>query len=241
MPQREGRRSTERLDWVIGMQSRDGGWAAFDADNTRRLVEKLPFCDFGAVIDPPSADVTAHAVEMLAHCGLGRRRSRPARRAVAARRPGGRRLLVRPVGHQLRLRHRRGRSGAGGGRHRPPTPSRSGARCSWLVEHQNADGGWGEDLRSYTDDAWRGRGASTASQTAWALLALLAADPATRRSTPASAWLVDNQRRGRLLGRGRCTPEPASPATSTSTTRCTGWCSRSARSAATWRSRREAT
>ena len=57
------------LAWVRGMQSKDGGWGAFDADNTRRLVEKLPFSDFGAVIDPPSADVTAHAVEMLARCG----------------------------------------------------------------------------------------------------------------------------------------------------------------------------
>src|SRR5581483_10393470 len=56
--------------WTLGMRSRDGGWGAFDADNTRRLVEALPFCDFGAVIDPPSADVTAHVVEMLAARGL---------------------------------------------------------------------------------------------------------------------------------------------------------------------------
>ena len=62
------------------MQSRDGGWGAFDADNTRRLAEKLPFCDFGAVIDPPSADVTAHVVEMLAAEGLGT--SAAARRGV---------------------------------------------------------------------------------------------------------------------------------------------------------------
>ena len=54
-------------DWVAGMVSKDGGWAAFDADNTRELCKKLPFCDFGAVIDPPSADVTAHVVEMLAY------------------------------------------------------------------------------------------------------------------------------------------------------------------------------
>ena len=58
------------VQWVIGMQSKDGGWGAFDADNTRELAYKLPFCDFGAVIDPPSADVTAHIVEMLAHVGL---------------------------------------------------------------------------------------------------------------------------------------------------------------------------
>src|SRR5580698_6893658 len=57
------------LQWLTGMQSKDGGWGAFDADNTRALVNKLPFCDFGAVIDPPSADVTAHIVEAFAHEG----------------------------------------------------------------------------------------------------------------------------------------------------------------------------
>ncbi len=67
--------------WTVGMQSRDGGWGAFDADNTRRLVEKLPFCDFGAVIDPPSADVTAHVLEMLAHRGMAG--TAAARRGVA--------------------------------------------------------------------------------------------------------------------------------------------------------------
>ena len=51
--------------WLLGMQSRDGGWGSFDADNTRTLVADLPFCDFGEVIDPPSADVTAHVVEAL--------------------------------------------------------------------------------------------------------------------------------------------------------------------------------
>jgi squalene-hopene/tetraprenyl-beta-curcumene cyclase len=59
------------LTWMTGMQSRDGGWAAFDADNTSRLVTRLPFCDFGEVIDPPSADVTAHTVEALCAAGLG--------------------------------------------------------------------------------------------------------------------------------------------------------------------------
>src|SRR5581483_5707319 len=66
--------------WTVGMACRDGGWGAFDADNTRRFVEQLPFCDFGAVIDPPSADVTAHVVEMLA--GEGMARSAAARAGV---------------------------------------------------------------------------------------------------------------------------------------------------------------
>ena len=59
--------------WAVGMPASDGGWGAFDADNTRELVRKLPFCDFGAVIDPPSADVTAHVVEMLARDGRATR------------------------------------------------------------------------------------------------------------------------------------------------------------------------
>ena len=58
-------------EWIVGMQSGNGGWGAFDADNTARLVTKLPFCDFGEVVDPPSADVTAHTVEALAAAGLG--------------------------------------------------------------------------------------------------------------------------------------------------------------------------
>ena len=58
------------MRWLLGMQSADGGWGAFDADNTRELVDELPFCDFGAVIDPPTADVTAHVLEMLGAEGL---------------------------------------------------------------------------------------------------------------------------------------------------------------------------
>ena len=66
------------------MQSKDGGWGAFDADNTRKLVNKLPFCDFGAVIDPPSADVTAHIVETFAAEGRAADAGRAPRRGLAA-------------------------------------------------------------------------------------------------------------------------------------------------------------
>jgi squalene-hopene/tetraprenyl-beta-curcumene cyclase len=181
------------IDWTVGMQSSDGGWAAFDADNTRRLVEKLPFCDFGAVIDPPSADVTAHVVEMLAHCG---RADDP----ITAR--GIQWLLDRqePDGSWF------GRWGSnyvyGTGAVVPalvaagvPAEAEPIRRAvDWLVEHQNEDGGWGEDLRSYVEDEWRGRGPSTASQTAWALLALLAAGTAPDAAERGVAWLVRNQR-----------------------------------------------
>jgi squalene-hopene/tetraprenyl-beta-curcumene cyclase len=183
------------LTWLTGMQSRDGGWGAFDADNTSRLVTKLPFCDFGEVIDPPSADVTAHTVEALAAAGLGA--SRAARRGVA--------WLLRnqePDGSWF------GRWGAnyvyGTGAVVPALIAAGvlpGKPCirravSWLIAHQNTDGGWGEDLRSYTDPDWAGRGTSTASQTAWALLALLAAggEDAAASAKRGVSWLVATQR-----------------------------------------------
>ena len=189
----DARPAIERgMRWLSGMATRDGGFGAFDADNTRTLCTKLPFCDFGAVIDPPSADVTAHVVEALVAEGRG---GEPVtRRAVTwllkAQEPDGSWY---------------GRWGAnhvyGTGAVVPALVAagiRPGAACvrravAWLEAHQNEDGGWGEDLRSYDDPAWVGRGASTASQTAWALIALVAAgerSPAVERGV---AWLVDHQ------------------------------------------------
>ncbi|MGH3411774.1 MAG: squalene--hopene cyclase [Marmoricola sp.] len=162
------------VSWLTGMQSRDGGWGAFDADNTRPFAEKLPFCDFGAVIDPPSADVTAHVVEMLA--AEGSADAEPCLRGVLWLREA-----QEPDGSWY------GRWGAnhvyGTGAVVPalvaagtdPADPCIRAAVGWLEDHQNHDGGWGEDLRSYVDPTWVGRGDSTPSQTAWALLALLAA------------------------------------------------------------------
>jgi squalene-hopene/tetraprenyl-beta-curcumene cyclase len=183
------------LRWLEGMQCKDGGWGAFDADNTRTLVTKLPFCDFGAVIDPPSADVTAHIVEAFAAEGLA---------SESACRRGVIWLLKNqePDGSWF------GRWGAnylyGTGAVVPALiaagvkPGKQPIRraVTWLELHQNDDGGWGEDLRSYSDPVnWSGRGASTASQTAWALLALLAAgerdNPVTERGV---RWLASTQR-----------------------------------------------
>jgi squalene-hopene/tetraprenyl-beta-curcumene cyclase len=181
------------IAWVIGMQSADGGWGAFDADNTRRLVEKLPFCDFGAVIDPPTADVTAHIVEMLA---AERMADHPAaRRGVA--------WLLR---HQEPDGSWFGRWGAnhvyGTGAVVPAlvaagvaagaAPIRRAVR--WLEGVQQDAGGWGEDLRSYRDESWVGRGTATASQTAWALLALLAAGERSAAVRRGVDWLVRTQR-----------------------------------------------
>ncbi|HWC81391.1 MAG TPA: squalene--hopene cyclase [Pseudonocardiaceae bacterium] len=178
--------------WLLGMQSKDGGWGAFDADNTRTLIDKLPFCDFGAVIDPPSADVTAHVVEMLAAEGKS---------DIPETRAGVRWLIESQEADGSWF----GRWGAnyvyGTGAVVPalvaagvPRSDDSIRRAvTWLREHQNTDGGWGEDLRSYVDVEWRGRGESTASQTAWALLALLAAGETGDEVRRGVDWLAKTQ------------------------------------------------
>ena len=101
--------------------------------------------------------------------------------------------MVRALGRELRLRHRRGDPGAGRcGAGRDSLPVRRAVR--WLEQHQNPDGGWGEDLRSYTDEQWRGRGTSTPSQTAWALLGLHRRRPDSDAVARGIDWLVRNQR-----------------------------------------------
>ena len=181
------------LRWVEGMQSSDGGWAAFDTDNTLALVRELPFLDFGEVIDEPSADVTAHTVEMLGVLGLGEM-------------PAAQRGVQWLIEHQESDGSWFGRWGInhlyGTGAALPGliaagvSPSHSSIRraVAWLERHQNEDGGWGEDPRSYDDPEWIGRGASTASQTAWALLALHAAGERSAAVARGIAWLVCTQR-----------------------------------------------
>jgi squalene-hopene/tetraprenyl-beta-curcumene cyclase len=179
--------------WTVGMQSRSGGWGAFDADNCSRLVASLPFCDFGEVTDPPSADVTAHVLEML------------------AKEPGAPADVVATGLAWLSAQQEDDGSwfGRWGVNHVYGTgaavPALIAAGVSgddirvrravmWLAGSQNADGGWGEDLRSYIDPAWRGRGTSTPSQTAWALLALLAAGERDSDLTERGVrWLAANQ------------------------------------------------
>jgi squalene-hopene/tetraprenyl-beta-curcumene cyclase len=182
--------------WTLGMQSAGGGWGAFDADNDSRLVAALPFCDFGEVTDPPSADVTAHVVEMLAtEPGVP---TAVLDRAVAwlwdQQEADGSWFGRWGVNYVYGTGAAVPALVAAGVEPRDPRLQRA---VAWLAEVQNADGGWGEDLRSYIDDEWRGRGTSTASQTAWALLALIAAgceqDEAARRGVD---WLVSHQTDG---------------------------------------------
>jgi squalene-hopene/tetraprenyl-beta-curcumene cyclase len=178
--------------WTLGMRSGNGAWGAFDADNCRALVRRLPFCDFGEVIDPPSADVTGHVVEMLAK--EGRADDPVTRRAVdwllAEQEPDGSWFGRWGANHLYGTGAVVPALVAAGIPSSHPAIRRA---VRWLERVQADDGGWGEDMRSYTDPAWRGRGASTPSQTAWALLALEAAGergPAVERGV---CWLVENQ------------------------------------------------
>ncbi|MEU3822317.1 squalene--hopene cyclase [Streptomyces sp. NPDC030392] len=180
--------------WTLGMQCRDGAWGAFDADNTSPFPNRLPFCDFGEVIDPPSADVTAHVVEMLAH--EGRAKDPRTRRGIAwllaEQDPRGSWFGRWGVNHLYGTGSVVPALTAAG---LPTTHPAIRRAVAWLESVQNEDGGWGEDLRSYHDEGWIGRGASTASQTAWALMALLAAGE--RDSAAAErgvAWLARTQR-----------------------------------------------
>ncbi|HEX4386967.1 MAG TPA: prenyltransferase/squalene oxidase repeat-containing protein, partial [Myxococcales bacterium] len=182
------------LRWVLAMQSKNGGWAAFDKDNTSKLPAMLPFADFGEMIDPPSADVTGHVVEMLGALGLNR--SHP---AVS-------RALAYLYEQQEAEGSWFGRWGVnhvyGTGAVLPglaalnePLDGLAVRRSvRWLNEHQNRDGGFGESCASYVEKSQRGRGESTASQTAWGLLALVAARRAdSAEARRAAGFLVDTQ------------------------------------------------
>ena len=163
------------VQWTAGMQSSNGGWGAFDKDNTKTLIARIPFADFGETIDPPSVDVTAHVVEMLGQLGYG-----PDHPAVA-------KALDYMLSEQEHDGPWFGRWGVnyiyGTGAVMPALeavgmdmraePVRRAV--GWVRDHQNPDGGWGESCASYVGQNYRGRGPSTPSQTAWALLVLLAA------------------------------------------------------------------
>ena len=181
--------------WLLAMQCRNGGWASFDKDNDRAFLAEMPFADFGELLDPPSVDVTAHVVEMLGRLGY-RKDFPPVARAVdyimKEQEPDGCWFgrwgvnYVYGTGAVLPALEAIGEDMA------QPRIRRA---VDWLLEHQNPDGGWGESCASYADPSLRGQGPSTASQTAWALLALLAAGETSHTATwRGIRYLVERQR-----------------------------------------------
>src|SRR6185295_4018129 len=166
------------LNWTLGMQSRNGGWGAFDTDNVREFFNKIPFADMEAMLDEPTADLTGRHLELMGDYGYDLA-LRSARRALAfihrTQEPDGAwwgrwgvnyiygtwSVLtgLRAIGEDLRQPYVR-------------------RAVQWLKERQNEDGGWGETCDTYADASLAGRGPSTPSQTAWALLGLLAGEDA---------------------------------------------------------------
>ena len=161
-------------EWVEGLQSRGGGWGAFDADNSYFYLNNIPFADHGALLDPPTEDVSGRCVGMLAQLGGG---GQPLADGIAYLRKTqrgdgswwGRWGVNYIYGTWSALA---GLNGAGLGPH--DDTMKKGA--DWLVAIQNPDGGWGENCDSYRLD-YKGHepAPSTASQTAWALMGLMAA------------------------------------------------------------------
>ena len=162
------------MNWTLGMQCEGGGYAAFDTDNDAHFLNEIPFADMKAMIDPPTEDLTGRVLELMGNAGFDLDYSR-ARRArdflLRTQRADGSwwgrwgsnfiygtwsaLLGLRAIGEDVDAPYLR-------------------RAVAWLERHQNADGGWGETLSSYDDESLAGKGPSTPSQTAWAIMGLLA-------------------------------------------------------------------
>ena len=180
--------------WILGMQSSNGGWGAFDADNDRDILNHIPFADHGALLDPPTADVTARCITFLA--GLGRAEDRSAiARAIAFLRAEqapdgswfgrwGMNYIYGTWSVLVALR-------AAGVPPHDPTVRRA---AEWLAMIQKPDGGWGEDAESYAVEAYAALPESLPSQTAWAMLGLIAAGRAGSTAVArGESWLLRHQ------------------------------------------------
>jgi squalene-hopene/tetraprenyl-beta-curcumene cyclase len=181
------------LDWTVGMQSRSGGWGAFDVDNEAHWLYRLPIVDFGKVTDEPSADVTAHALEVLApDGGYGESVGRGLDWLLGEQEPDGSWFGRWGVNHLYGTAAALPALEACG----VPSSDRAVRRAiDWLDSAQQPSGAFGEDILSYADPAWRGRGAATPSQTAWALMGYVAAGESTRLSARRAAeYLCRTQR-----------------------------------------------
>jgi squalene-hopene/tetraprenyl-beta-curcumene cyclase len=188
--------ATRAIEWVKAMQCRGGGWAAFDKDNDKMVFQHIPFADHNAMLDPPTVDITGRLLEMFAAYGYASGEKFVARAMRFIRQEQepdgswfGRWGVNYIYGTMLVLR---GLEAMGVDHHEPHIQQ----AAEWLRMVQNADGGWGESCGSYDDPATRGVGASTPSQTAWAVLGLLAAGD-TRSDSVARgvAYLLRTQQR----------------------------------------------
>lgn len=166
------------IAWCLGMQSKNGGWGAFDKDNTKHILNKIPFADLEALIDPPTTDLTARMLELLGTFGCCEKNPAAVRALKFVRESQeadgswwGRWGVNYIYGTWSVLS---GLAAAGEDMKQPWILK----AVIWLIEHQNSDGGWGETCESYNNRALAGTGDSTASQTGWALLALMAAGQA---------------------------------------------------------------
>jgi squalene-hopene/tetraprenyl-beta-curcumene cyclase len=161
------------LDWVAGMQSKRGGWGSFDVDNNAMWLYKIPFCDFGKVTDEPTADVTAHALEVLAPEGYAPAVDRGLAWLLSEQEADGSWFGRWGVNHLYGTGAALPALEACGVPSDHPAMRRA---VAWLDSVQQESGGFGEDIRSYADPVWRGRAPfATPSQTAWALLGYVAA------------------------------------------------------------------
>ena len=181
------------LAWLVSMQNADGGWGAFDHENDLQFLNHIPFADHNAMLDPSTADVTARTVECLGQMGWS------ANDPVIQRARAFIRHEQTPDGSwfgRWGVNYVYGTSGVLRaletiGLSKQPDCQRA---ADWLRSVQNADGGFGESVLSYYDPALKGKGKSTASQTAWGLIGLLATsgpdDPSVERAV---AWLLEQQ------------------------------------------------
>ena len=182
-------------EWTVGLQSKDGGWGAFDADNSYHFLNNIPFADHGALLDPPTADVSARVVSMLAQLGEPVDTARMAAALAYLRReqePDGSWFGRWGVNYIYGTWSALCALNAAGLTGSDPAVRRG---ADWLIAIQNSDGGWGEGCDSYAlDRTGHVSAESRASQTAWALLGLMAAGevghPAVARGV---GWLQGNQ------------------------------------------------
>jgi squalene-hopene/tetraprenyl-beta-curcumene cyclase len=163
------------IEWEFAMQCKNGGWGSFDKDNTKMIFQYIPFADHNAMLDPPTVDITGRMLEMLANYGYTRDDKR-VEKAIKFifKRAGAGRKLVWPLGRQLHLRHLPGAARTRSHRRRSSRAADSAGR---RVDSHGAESRWrlGRNLRQLRRSQHARRGPSTPSQTAWALLGLLAA------------------------------------------------------------------